>query len=72
MMADSDIKSMSLAERLQAMELLWRSFAGSGHEIPSPEWHREVLASRLAKVEAGEGHFLTLEELKSRLSSKQA
>jgi hypothetical protein len=53
-------------------ELLWRSFAGSGHEVPCPDWHREVLASRLAKVEAGEGHFLTLEELKSRLSSKQA
>jgi Putative addiction module component len=53
-------------------ELLWRSFAGSGHEIPSPDWHGDVLASRLAKVEAGEGNFLTIEELKSRLSSKQA
>ena len=70
MIAESDIKSMSAAERLQAMELLWRSFAGSGHEIPSPEWHGDVLASRLAKVEAGEGNFLTIEELKSRLSSQ--
>ncbi len=58
--AESDIKLMSAAERLQAMEPFWRSFAGSGREIPSPEWHGEVLASRLAKVEAGEGHFLSL------------
>jgi hypothetical protein len=42
------------------------------HETPSPEWHGDVLSSRLAKVEAGEGHFLTIEELKSRLASKQA
>lgn len=70
MIAESDIKTMSPAERLQAMELLWRSFAGSGHEIPSPDWHGDVLASRLEKVEAGEGHFLTISELKSRLSSK--
>jgi putative addiction module component (TIGR02574 family) len=72
MIAESDIKTMSAAERLQAMELLWRSFAGAGHEIPSPEWHGDVLSSRLAKVEEGEGNFLTIEELKSRLSSKQA
>jgi putative addiction module component (TIGR02574 family) len=70
MIAESDIKTMSVAERLQAMELLWRSFAGSDHEIPSPEWHGEVLSSRLAKVEAGEGHFLTIEELKSRLAPR--
>lgn len=67
MIAESDIKTMIPAERLQAMELLWRSFAGSDREIPSPEWHGEVLASRLAKVEAGEGHFLTISELKSLL-----
>ena len=71
MMAESDIKMMSRAERLQALELLWESFAGTGHEIPSPEWHGDVLSSRLAKVEAGDGCFLTIRELKSRLSCKQ-
>jgi putative addiction module component (TIGR02574 family) len=70
-MVGSDIKTLSAVERLRAMELLWRSFAGSGHEIPSSEWHGDVLSSRLAKVEAGEGHFLTIEELESRLSLKQ-
>jgi hypothetical protein len=29
------------------------------HETPSPEWHGDVLSSRLAKVEAGEGCLLT-------------
>jgi hypothetical protein len=42
------------------------------HETPSPEWHGNVLSSRLAKVDVGEGHFLTIEELKSHLQSQRA
>jgi putative addiction module component (TIGR02574 family) len=72
MLAEAEIKSMSLTERLQAMELLWRSFSDSEDEVPSPDWHREVLSERLAKVEAGEGKFLTISELKARLASKRA
>lgn len=70
MLAESEIKSMSLTQRLQTMELLWKSFSGSEHEVQSPDWHGEVLAGRLAKVEAGDGKFLTIPELKARLASK--
>jgi hypothetical protein len=72
MLAESEIQSMSLTERLQAMELLWRSFSGSEDKVPSPDWHGEALSERLAKVEAGEGKFLTIPELKARLASKPA
>ncbi len=56
----------------RAMELLWRSFSGSEDEVSSPVWHGEVLSERLAKVEAGEGKFLTLPELKARLAAVRA
>ena len=59
MLAESEIQSMSTTERLQAMELLWRSFSASEDEVPSPDWRGEVLSERLAKVEAGEGQFLS-------------
>ena len=55
-----------------AMELLWRSFSGSEDEVPSPDRHGEVLSERLAKVEAGEGKFLTLPELHVRLAAVRA
>jgi hypothetical protein len=71
MIAESDIKAMNPIERLQAMELIWRSFAGASHEIPSPDWHGDVLSQRLEKVETGEGRFLTIPQLKSRLSTGQ-
>jgi len=72
MLAESEIQSMSTTERLQAMELLWRSFSRLEDEVPSPDWHGEVLSERLAKVETGEGNFLSLSELKTRLALKQA
>ena len=55
-----------------AMELLWRSFSGSEDEVPSPDRHGEVLSERLAKVEAGEGKFLTLPEIHVRLAAVRA
>jgi hypothetical protein len=70
MLAESEIKSMSSTQRLQTMELLWKSFSGSEHEVQSPDWHGEVLAGRLEKVEAGDGKFLTIPELKARLASR--
>jgi hypothetical protein len=72
MLAESQIQSMSTTERLQAMELLWSSFSTSEDKLPSPDWHGEVLSERLAKVEAGEGKFLTIPELKARLVSKRS
>lgn len=72
MLAESDIKAMSPVERLQAMELLWRSFSSPSKEMQSPEWHGEVLSERLAKVNAGKGTFLTLADLKTRLASRQS
>jgi putative addiction module component (TIGR02574 family) len=67
-----EIERMSLAERLQAMELLWRSMAAAPDKLESPSWHKKVLQQRLAKVEAGKGEFLTLSQLKKRLAKRAA
>lgn len=67
MIVASDIEHMSVAERFQAMEVIWGSFLKAPEEVASPSWHGEVLSQRLAKVEAGLGKFLTLEQLKERL-----
>jgi hypothetical protein len=60
---------MSVRERLDAIELLWRSLTSSPEQVPSPEWHGRVVAERLAKIERGEGEFLTLDEVKRRFSN---
>jgi len=70
--AASDIKKMTLTERLQAMELSWESISASPEKVVSPEWHGKVLGSRQAKVKAGKGTFLTIQQLKSRLAKNRA
>ena len=72
MIQAADIEQMSLEERLQAMELLWASLARMPDAVPPPDWHREVVAARLAKVERGEGEFLTIPQLKERLQKPTA
>jgi putative addiction module component (TIGR02574 family) len=69
MLVESHIQNMSRVERLQAMELIWRSLSESANDLESPAWHGAVLSERLEKVEAGEGKFLTIPELKTRLTS---
>jgi hypothetical protein len=49
------------------MELLWASLSRTPDTVPSPDWHGEVLADRLAKIERGEGEFRTLDEAKRHL-----
>ena len=66
-----EIARMSGAEKMQAMELLWRSMSGEPENIASPGWHKKVLASRVAKVEAGKGEFLTVAQLKKRLTKRR-
>jgi putative addiction module component (TIGR02574 family) len=67
----SQIETMSATERLQAMEQIWNSLNRCGDEIPSPDWHQDVLAQRKAQAEDGGAKFLTLAQLRSRLRSSE-
>ncbi|MCB1127294.1 MAG: addiction module protein [Verrucomicrobiae bacterium] len=67
MIEAAEIERMSVLERIETMELLWASLSRSPDAVPSPDWHEEVLANRLEKVDHGGGEFLTLEEARARL-----
>ena len=71
MIESSELERMSVTERLQAMDQLWDSLIRDGDEIPSPDWHQEVLTDRKARAQRGEAKFLTLAELRSRLQSSE-
>ncbi|MEI9865918.1 MAG: addiction module protein, partial [Limisphaerales bacterium] len=72
MIGTFEIEQMSCTEKLQAMELLWRSMAAGPDKLESPDWHKKILTKRLAKVEAGKGQFLTITQLKKRLAKRAA
>ena len=60
----NDVKKMSKAERLQAMERLWDSLLYENSEIETPEWHEKVLAERKKRIENGRAEFISLSDLK--------
>jgi len=67
MIESAEIERMSIAERLQTMEEIWDSLCRHGDEVPSPDWHRDVLADRKVRAQRGEAKFLTLDELRLRM-----
>jgi hypothetical protein len=63
----NEIRRMTMAERLQAMERLWDAVCHGATEPDSPDWHEGELARRKARIESGEAKFLTVQEAKTRL-----
>ena len=66
-MSIAEIESMTVTERLQAIELLWASVSRKESQVSSPSWHGNVLNARREKVENGQETFLSLSELRDRL-----
>ena len=62
-----EVSQLSKAEQLEAMEVLWASLSKEQQDMESPEWHGKVLAARQAKVDSGNGEFLSVALLKERL-----
>ena len=67
MLEAEQIREMSMAERLQALEQLWDAVCREDAEVPSPAWHASVLEERRARAARGESRFLTLDQVKARL-----
>jgi hypothetical protein len=71
MIESSELEKMSVTERLRAMDQLWDSLNRHNDEIPSPDWHQDVLGDRKARAQRGDAKFLTLAQLRSRLRSSE-
>lgn len=55
------LDTMTLADKLAAMELLWANLSQRHAELPSPAWHPEVLDERRRLVADGQLKFLDWE-----------
>ena len=66
-MSITEIKAMSRAEQLLAMEMLWDELCHREQEPESPEWHKDLLDARQAKIAEGQAEYLTSDEVKKRL-----
>lgn len=60
-----DLQQMSTAEKLRLMEALWTDL--SKGDVPSPDWHGDVLAERDRLIDSGEEKFVDWEAAKRQL-----
>jgi putative addiction module component (TIGR02574 family) len=71
MIGTAEIEKMSLEEKLETMELLWKSISQQPDQVPSPRWHGEVISERLAEIESGKAKFFSVEEARQRLQKRK-
>lgn len=64
-MTITEIKSMPVSERIILMEEIWDTLCHETEEIPSPDWHEEILKSRLEMLRTNLAEVLTLQDLKN-------
>lgn len=61
------LDQMTVDEKLRAMEEIWEDLRRDEAAIPSPQWHRDVLEARAARLASGSESFSDWEEAKRRI-----
>ena len=56
------LDQMTIADKLQVMESLWADLSQRPDDLPSPDWHRDVLLDRRRLVQEGKLKFLDWEK----------
>lgn len=70
-MQTTELASLPLAERLQAMEVLWDSLCrDQTHALAVPAWHEEELTQRLAALDSGDEVATPWGEAKERIRQR--
>jgi putative addiction module component (TIGR02574 family) len=66
----AELTKLPLAQRLEAMEVLWDSLTHDESYDPSPAWHAELLAERVRDIQAGK--TMPWDEAKTQIFAQAA
>jgi len=64
------IEQLSLADKLLLMERLWTGLSRRAGDIPSPDWHGDILKEREAAIREGRAAFVEWDDAKQRLRER--
>jgi putative addiction module component (TIGR02574 family) len=65
----SELLALSADEKLALVEALWDSLAAEPDRVPIPEWHRDVIAERLAQDDSDPSVDEKWDDLRRRLET---
>ena len=63
----TDIRQMTVLDKLRLMEALWQDLSADEAGVPSPAWHNRVLEERVRLVESGQETFMDWDAAKKLL-----
>jgi hypothetical protein len=63
--ADIALENLSVADKILLMERLWEDLSRRPSDVPSPDWHGDILAER-----AGSKEFISWDAAKKRLRER--
>lgn len=69
-MTTTDIKELSVPEKLRLMETLWDSLRDEGEALASPAWHADVLVERSNGLSRGEEVVSDWREARERIRAQ--
>ena len=61
------LDTMTISDKLQMMETIWNNLIQVSQAMPSPAWHRDVLAARMERVNKGESTYSDWSDVKDRI-----
>ena len=67
---DIPIDDLTVLQKLDLMERLWVDLSKNPADVPSPDWHGDVLAKRIEAVEDGDVEFVDWADAKKRLQNR--
>ena len=70
MNVEINIDQMSISEKLRIMELLWDDLCHTESDIPSPQWHEDVLMERENLIRDGRDEFVDWDQAKKEIRKK--
>jgi hypothetical protein len=70
---ESILGALSPGDKLAALDILWRELSSNPSDLPSPDWHGDVLEARLADPSAKPRLPLdaAIEDVKDRLNARR-
>lgn len=64
------LDKMTIAEKLEVMETLWRDLSRDESRFDSPAWHGEILRQREQQVAEGKEAYVAWDEAKRELRDR--
>ena len=61
-------EALSVEDQIDYVQSLWDHIAAEPEKVPVPDWHRQILAERLANYEASPNEGKTWEQLEHGLN----